>query len=283
MTKKMMAGLGVWVLGAALWCSAQEMGLLMHTPNTVYLAGEPIVADVRIHNRTTRAFVVRKGLADSQLTLRITRGDEQDSIDPFDPQAVMVEMTLGSTDVWEGRMEITRFFPVRDPGRYLVRLVTVHDGTRYESSPRAFDVVTGLELAKVAQVFPGQPPLQRKMRLVYWVRNQMEELFLEVKDEPATRFWRTYSLGPVLRTTAPTVDISPDGMLSIVHRVTPDVFVKTQIKSEETAVTFLGQEKLLDPVTSTSRRMLPFQKMAMDDALDQREKAKQKGGWWRFW
>jgi hypothetical protein len=279
----MMAGLGIGVLGAAIGCRAQEMGLLLHTPNTVYLAGEPVVADVRVHNRTTRAFEVRKGLAGSQLTLRITRGEAQDTIEPLDPQAVMAEMTLASTEVWEGRIEITRFFPVRDPGRYLVRLVTVHDGKRYESSPRAFDIVPGLELATVAQVFPGEPPLRRKMRLVYWVRNQMEELFLEVQDEPATRIWRTYSLGPVLRTTAPVVDISPDGMLSIVHRVTPDVFVKTQIKSEETTVAFLGQEQLLDPVTSASRRMLPFQKMAMDDALARREKVKKKGGWWRFW
>lgn len=277
-------GIGVWILGLAIRCSAQEMGLLIRTANTVYLAGEPIVADIRIHNRTTRAFEVRKGVADAQLTLRITQGNEQDSVEPFDPKAVMAEMTLATAAVWEGRVEITRFFPVRDPGRYLVRLMTIHDGTRYESSPRAFDIVPGLELARVAQVFPGQPPIQRKMRVVYWVRNQMEELFLEIKDEPETRIWRTYSLGPVLRTTAPTVDIAPDGMLSIVHRVTPDVFVKTQIKSEETGVTFLGQEQLLDPVTSASRRMQPFQQMAMDDALARREKAKnKKSGWWRFW
>ena len=283
MTKKIMVGFGAWVSVAALWCSAQEMGLLIHTPHTVYLVGEPIVADVRIHNRTTRAFEVKKGLAGSQVTLRITRGEDQGSIEPFDPQAVMAEVILETTAVWEGRVEINRYFPVREPGRYLVRLVTVHAGTRYESSPRSFDVVPGLELATVAQVFPGQPPRQRKMRLVYWVRSQMEELFLEVKDEPEAHVWRTYSLGPVLRTTAPTVDIAPDGMLSIIHRATPDVFVKTQIKSEETTVTFLGQEKLLDPVASASRRMLPFQKMAMDDAMDRREKSKNKGGWWRFW
>jgi hypothetical protein len=278
-----MVGLGFWMIAATLGCKAQEMGLLLHTPNTVYLTGEPITADIRIHNRTTRAFETRKGWANGQVTLRITRGDDQDVIEPFDPQAVIVETNLASSAAWEGSIEINRFYPVRDPGRYLVRLITVHDGTRYESSPRAFDIVPGLELATVAQVFPGQPPLQRKMRLVYWVRNRMEELFLEIQDTPATRLWRTYSLGPVLRTTTPLLDISPDGMLSIVHRVTPDVFVKTQIKSEKTMVTFLGQERLLDPITSASRRMLPFQKMAMDDALDRREKAKKKGGWWRFW
>ena len=71
-------------------------------------------------------------------------------------------------------------------------------------------------------------------------------------------------------------------MLTVVHRATPDVFIKTQLKSEETVVTFLGQEKLLDPVASGSKRMLPFQKMAIEDAIEKRDKEKNKRGWWPF-
>jgi len=279
-----MAWMSVWMAGATVWCGAQEMGLLISTPNTVYLAGEPVVADVRIHNRTTRAFQVKRGVSPSYLGLMVTQGEARNLIEPFDPGAVPVEVTIPSSAVWEGQIEVSAFVPVREPGRYLLRLVVEHGGIRYESFPRSFDVVPGLELAKVAQVFPGDPPLRRQIRLAYWSRNQMEELFLQIADQPQIRVWRTYRLGPLLRITEPKMDMAPDGVLTVVHRATPDVFFKTQVRLEETAVTFLGQEKLLDPVASASRRMLPFQQMAMEDAIDKRdrEKEKKRRGWWPF-
>ncbi len=279
---KRLAGIGALAAGAVLWCGAQEMGLTIKTPNTVYLVGEPVVADVRIHNRTTQALLIQKGSQDAQMELMVVRSESGLPVEPFDAQASLAETTVKSSDAWEGTIDVSRFFPLRAPGRYLVRLVVVHRGVRYESFPRAFDVVPGLELTKVVQMFPGDQPVQRQMRLTYWVRNQMEELFLQVSEQPEIRTWRTYSLGPLLRTTDPKVDIAPDGVLTVVHRATPDVFVKTQVRSEAGTVTFLGQEKLLDPVASASKRMLPFQKMAMEDALEKRDNEKKKGGWWPF-
>jgi len=269
-------------VAAAAWCGAQEMGLLVNTPNTVYVTGEPVVADLRVHNRTTRMFVPRRGAADALLTLTVTRENDRATVEPSSPVVHVADMSLPSGETWQGRFEVSRVFPVRQPGRYLVRLVAVHNGMRYESSPRAFDVVPGFEITKVVQVFPGDPPLQRELRLAYWVRNQMEELFLQVAEKPETRHWRTYSLGPVVRTTPPKVDIAPDGMLTIVHRATPDVFVKSQVRSAEGEVTYQGQEKLLDPVASASKRMVPFQTMAMEDAIKKRDEQGKKRWWWPF-
>lgn len=274
-------GLFLW-LAAALGCGAQEMGLAINTPNTVYLTGEPVVANIRIHNRTTRAFQSRKGDADAQLTLQVTRGDDLTPLIPLEADAHIGDLTLPPGDVWGNKVDVSRLFDVRQQGRYLVRLVTVHDGMRYESFPRAFDVVPGFEITKVLQVFPGTPATQRQLRLAYWVRNQMEEIFLQVTEKPVTRRWRTYSLGPVIRTTAPKLDISPDGLLTIVHRATPDVFIKSQIRSEAQMVTYLGQEKLLDPVASASKRMVPFHTMAVEDAIKKRDEDSKKSSWWPF-
>jgi len=273
----------VGVVAAAAWCDAQEMGLQVNTPNTVYVTGEPVVADLRVHNRTTRVFVPRQGAADALLTLTVTRKNDRATVEPSLPPVVhAADMSLPPGEVWQGRFEISRVFPMRRPGRYLVRLVAVHNGLRYESSPRAFDVVPGFEITRVVQVFPGDPPLQRELRLAYWVRNQMEELFLQVTEKPETRHWRTYSLGPVVRTSPPVIDIAPDGLLTIVHRATPDVFIKSQVRSAEDEVAYQGQEKLLDPVASASKRMAPFQTMAMEYAIKKRDEQGRKRWWWPF-
>ena len=278
---RLKTGLFIW-LAVALGCGAQEIGLSVNTPNTVYLIGEPVVATVRVHNRTTRAFQSRRGDTAAQLTLLVTRGDDRTPLTPLEADVHVGDITLPSGQVWEGTTEVSRFFDMRVQGRYLVRLVVVHNGMRYESFPRAFDVVPGFEITKVVQVFPGNPPTQRQLRLAYWVRNQMEELFLQVSEKPVTRRWRTYSLGPVVRTTAPKVDIAPDGLLTIVHRATADVFIKSQVRSEAQMVTYLGQEKLMDPVASASKRMVPFHTMAVEDAIKKRDEESKKSRWWPF-
>lgn len=258
------------------------MGLRVSTANTAYVTGEPVVVDLSVHNRTTRAFKPRRGAADAQLTLSVSRGTDRTPLESSYPEVHVTDLDLPSGQTWQGSFEVSRAFPMRVPGRYLVRLVAVHDGMRYESSPRAFDVVPGFEITKVVQVFPGDPPVQREIRLAYWVRNQMEELFLQVSEKPGARQWRTYSLGPLLRTTPPKIDIAPDGLLTIVHRATPEVFLKSQMLSEEGLVTYQGQEKLLDPVASSSKRMVPFQTMAMEDAIKKRDEQSKKKSWWPF-
>ncbi|NLL83218.1 MAG: hypothetical protein GX230_03130 [Lentisphaerae bacterium] len=265
----------------SLGCNAQELGLLVDTESRTYLIGEPIEVSTRIHNRTTRTFTPRRGNEAAHLSITVMRGESRSHVEPHGRELHLADIDLPSSEVWQGQVEITRLFNLRNEGRYLIRLIAVHDGMRYESFPRTVEIVAGFEITKVEQVFPGNPPHQRELRLSYWIRNQMEELFLQVTEKPETRQWRTYSLGPLIRTTAPKIDIAPDGLLTIVHRATPDVFIKSEIRSDDNEVAFLGQERLVDPVASSSKRMAPFQAMAVEDAIKKRDE-KKKRSWWPF-
>lgn len=141
----------------SLGCNAQELGLLVDTESRTYLIGEPIEVSTRVHNRTTRTFTPRRGNEAAHLSITVMRGESRSHVEPHGRELHLADIDLPSSEVWQGQVEITRLFNLRNEGRYLIRLIAVHDGMRYESFPRTVEIVAGFEITKVEQVFPAIP------------------------------------------------------------------------------------------------------------------------------
>lgn len=271
----------VWAgLLLAVRCGlGQGLEVSLKLATGVYVIGEPIKAALQVDNRMTGDFCSRAPLGDDRLLLEISNAPYE-QLTPLKNDPNVEPITLIAGDSWKGTVALEQRFPLRAAGRYFVTLVAVQGDLRYASSRKSFDVVPGLELKSALQLFSNANIKSRRFALVYWAREQQEILFLRMEDDPSERSWETIRLGTLLRTAEPRIDIAPDGTLTVMHRATQDIYLKTVIRSQPDGVEVLNQEQLLDPASSARRHMEPFQKMAVE--RQQEANRQKKSSWWPF-
>ena len=177
----------------------------------------------------------------------------------------------------QAAFELDEWYPMGKAGNYIVTAMVRRDDLRYEAKPCAIDIVPGLELKTAIQLFADRPDSQRKLSLVYFMRKQSEYLFLRITDTPGDRTWSTLELGQLLRTTPPTIEVSADGIATILHRATRDVYLKTRVRSTVHGVELVGQEQIVD--THSADIIKAQQLQAMEDA---RKKKGSSHWYWPF-
>ena len=251
-----------------------QMDVDVTLDQSAYIVGEPVRADVRIVNRATTPFGVGPETQFGQNGLWFeVRDNARESLSPLRPKTPMLaELMVLPGESHAVAYELDEWYPMRKTGRYIITAMVRRDDRRYESARRAIDVVPGLEIRSAIQLFADRPNEQRKLALVYWMRRQAEFLFLRVTDSPGERTCTTLELGRLLRTTPPTIEISPEGEITVVHRATQDIFLKTRVRSTAAGIDLLGQERIVAPQTIAT--------MKTQLLMATPPKAAQKRHWW---
>lgn len=257
--------------------SRAQMDVELTLDQSVYIVGEPVRADVRIINRATTPFGVGPEMQSGQNGLCFeVRDNAHESLSPLRPKTPMLaELMLLPGESQKLAYELDEWYPMRRTGRYIISAMVRRDDRRYDSTSRSIDIVPGLEIRSAIQLFADRPNEQRKLALVYWVRKQAEFLFLRVTDSPGERTWTTIELGRLLRTTPPTIAITPEGEVTVVHRATQDIFLKTRVRSTAAGIDLLGQDRVIDPQTlATMKAQLLLAGPAKEE--------KKSHWWWPF-
>jgi hypothetical protein len=274
---------GGWAVRAAVAvlagaAAAQQIEVSMTLAYTVFVVGEPVLVQIETVNATPDLLDIGSEQAKDTVFVEITKGGRHSEVEAFNPASIVGVVQLKPGQTFKHKVELDKWFPLVAEGRYGVRTVLVHDGTRYESSKKSFDVVPGLPVQDAVQMFVKRPNTKRMFKLVYWHRNQCERLFLRVEDDPAGKVWDSLDLGSLLRLTAPRLDISPEGEVTVVHRATQDAFIRTVLWSLPDSVEVVERNNLLDPEISASQRVRALYGEMADDG-----KAEKKKPWWKFW
>jgi hypothetical protein len=240
--------LAVLALALAAARAAAQLEVACTLEQTSYVLGEPIRADVRIVNHGSMPYAVADGPVFRQNGLFFEiRNAARDLVEPLRGDARLIgDLLLEPGKSHDAAYELDEWYPLRRTGRYFLT-AQVRDGNRrYDAATRAIDVVPGIEMRGAVQLFGDRPDEQRRLTLVYWMRRQAEFLFLRATDSPGERVLTTVELGQLLRTTDPTIAVTPDGEVTVVHRATRDVFLKTRVRSSREGVVLLDQERILD-------------------------------------
>ena len=258
-------------------CVGAQMTVEMNLGHRVYILGEAIRADIRIVNHATTPFLVGPGgYRQNGLFFQIT-DSKHDTLETTQPRTPMIsELALTGGDTYRGAFELDEWYPMGKAGNYIVTAMVRRDDLRYEAKPCAIDIVPGLEIKTAIQLFADRPDFQRKLSLVYFMREQGEFLFLRVTDTPGDRTWSTLELGKLMRTVPPTIEVSADGVVTIMHRATQDVYLRTLVKSTSRGVELVGQEQIID--THARERLQAQQILKMDEA----GKKSPSHWWWPF-
>jgi hypothetical protein len=254
-----------------------QMTVDMNLNQSVYILGEAVRADVRIVNHATTPLIVGPGgYRQNGLFFQITDG-RHDTLEPSQPGTPMIsDLRLPGGETYRSAFELDEWYPMGKAGSYIVTAMVRRDDRRYETTSRAIDIVPGLEIKTAIQLFADRPDFQRKLSLVYFMRRQAEFLFLRITDTPGDRTWSTLELGKLLRTTPPTIGVTNDGVITIFHRATQDVYLKTRMKSTANGVELVGQEQIVDTHSMDILQAQQIQKIAED------RNKKQSHWWWPF-
>jgi hypothetical protein len=267
------AALLLWAAGA----SAQQIEVSLTLAYTSYVIGEPVVVQLEAVNATRDLIDAGGPESKDEVLVEFTKGDRHNELSPYNPAPVAGVFQLKPGQTLTRKIELDKWFQLTSEGRYAVRAVVVHDGMRYESTKKSFDVVPGIALRSAVQMFVKRPDAKRLFRLVYWSRSQSERLFLRIEDDPEGKVWDSLDLGVLLRLSEPKVDISPDGEVTVVHRATQDAFIRTVLWSLPDSVEVVERNTLLDPEISASQRVKALYGEMADD------KKEEKKPWWKFW
>lgn len=267
-------------VGAVLfagWAGAQQVDVKLTLAYSAFVVGEPVLVQVDAVNATRDLLDFGKKGSKDALFVEITKGGQYNDLAAFNDAPLVGQVTLKPGQTLQQKVELDKWFSLLEEGKYLAGLVVVHNGVRYESPKKSFDVVPGIPLKDGVQMFVNRPDVKRLFRLVYWHRNQNDRLFLRVEDDPGGRVWDSIDLGALQRLTPPKIDISPEGEVTVVQRATQDAFIRTVIWSLPDSVEVVERNNLLDPEISASQRVRSLYGEMTDEGKDK------KKSWWKFW
>ena len=273
-------GLSAWVCAAlcAAGAWAQQIDVKMTLAYTVYVVGEPVLVQFEILNATRDLLEFGTAGSKDVLMVEITQGGQYNEVKPFRSDPFVGALQLKPGQSFQHKVELDKWFPLLQEGKYMVRLVVAHGGIRFESTKKSFDVVPGIPLSEGVQMFVKRQNLKRLFKLVYWPRNQTERLFLRIEDEPGSRMWDSIDLGIMLRGAPPKLDLSPEGEVTVIHRSTQDAYIRTVLWSLPDSVEVVERNSLVDPEISASQRV-----KALYGEMSDGKEATPKKSWWKFW
>lgn len=138
-------------------------------------------------------------------------------------------------------IDLSRRYNLGGVGRYLVRAVLTLNNKVYMSDKVMLNVVEGIEIAKTERGVKGYDDTRRTYSLRYWKRGKGEYLFLTVDDKPTRINHGVFQLGRLLRVDIPKITVDRKGGVMVLHRSSPDCFIRTKFKSDGDGVRFIDQ------------------------------------------
>ena len=149
------------------------------------------------------------------------------------------------------------------------------------SRPAAFTVVEGMEFSSAVRALPGDERRLYRFALLYWARDQVENIFLRVTDPSQDgRVVGFASLGNVVRVAEPSMAFDADGVVTIVHQISRDRFAKTRIDASSLPLRILDRNENLLSADAVSERITT---RLVSERVEAREaeKADEGGGLFR--
>lgn len=203
---------------------------------------EPVTAFVTLVNRGATQVVVAPdaspGSAQLQFRVRYTRGADV-------PRHLNTNLPIvGVVEPGESKRMMVRLsdhFDFTAVGGYLVTAEVVWQGLRFATHPVHVDVVTALPVTSATRVSPLKPGVLLQYQVSYLAREDGEQLFLSVMEEPSGIYLGVFPLGRVVRVFTPVLQLDADGGATVVHQSSPGMFTRSLFALTATGMRPLDQ------------------------------------------
>ena len=264
------------ILLALLLAVTSEIKVDLRLDNSDYVTGESVRCVVDIANSSPYEISVGEERSKDVFFVEVFRMSDMKQLPRISKHPFVADFKVFTGEGQKLETLLADHYPLSETSRYLARPVLVHNGVRFEGSPRVFDIVEGVKVGGAMQMFSGSKNLQREFELVYWSRDKTEHLLLKARDlGSSTRRWETRDLGKMLRIDKPTISVLGSGEVVVLHRYDRDNFVRTELWSLPKALEVRRRELVQDPETAGTQRVRELYK---DKGV-----APKENPWWKFW
>ncbi len=220
-----MRSVSLWLclLAASLASAAAQVAVQVVLDQGQFLPSEPIVAAVRVANRSGQT--LHLGQTQEWLSLSV-EGRDGLVVAKTDEVPVVGEFTLGSSRVVTQRWDLSPYFTLTRPGRYAVTAtVRVKEWDKEFSSPaKGFDIIGGIKLWEQEFGVPlpsgaatGSPEV-RKYSLQQANYLKQLKLYARVTDATDTRVFRVQALGPLVSFGRPEPGVDAQSNLHVLFQ-----------------------------------------------------------------
>ncbi len=242
---------------AATKASVSPIAVGIAIDETSYVVGEDIPVRVMIMNNTpydvilgrdktpVATFEVRKYQSKETLPLHV------DST----KLGLPTPLKLAPNQKRVFTVKLTNAVNMREEANYLVTFGAIYKGMRYDTECKMVQVVPGMIVSEGLQLFKKDPNRQRHFTLVRWTRQHVDRLFLRVEDSPDGQYFPTVMLGAYLPLVKPRLNIAANGEIVVLHRATPEYYIRNVFWSLTSDFVQRSQVTILDPSTADSARL----------------------------
>ena len=143
------------------------------------------------------------------------------------PEPILSLLALEGGESRTLRFDLSRWYDLSTPGRYLARATAEWKAERFVSRGVSFDVVSGMALARVRKYLPGYDDVERVYTVRYLARRGSEEAFLCVDEVPSGLNYGVFRLGQIIRLFRPTVEIDSRGRVTVTHQSRPYCYTRS--------------------------------------------------------
>ncbi len=268
---------GLAVIGLALSAHrlpAQQVSLSVHPRHPSFVTGEPLVVQVRLANHGAQPIIIddHEAFKNNRLFFEI-RGTPHEYLAAFREGRIIDDIELEHGDAAAFDIDLAAWYPLLACARYYVNVVLINNNRRYVSDEQVFEVVPGIELARLTQVIRGPATRERHFQLVYWGRGGREDAFLRAVDQPGQTVWTTLGLGAIVRVKKPELKFESDEVITVFHQASRDVLLTSRIQSDANGPVLVDQKPMLDAVSSPMVNKLGD---AVEEAMSKQPRPRRK-------
>lgn len=243
--------------------------------HTSYVLGEDIPVRVLVKNNTTSELNLGAGNMPSGLFVVANTNDPQRQNLAKDPMGCLPKpLTLAPNEERVFDLNLTQAVALSETGKYFVSFGVIVKGMQYDTKIKALEIVPGTIVAEGVQLFKKNPNIQRHFTLVRWPRDHVDRLFLRIEDTPTRQFYPTVMLGAYLPLVKPRMNIATSGEVTILHRATPDYYMRNVFWSLPSEVVRRSSQNLLDPATADTARLRGMQK-DLNEIVEKNDRVKE--------
>jgi hypothetical protein len=202
---------------------AQPVSVAIVFDEEHYLPHEPLVAKVRITNRSGRT--VELGKTDDWLTFNI-EGRNNFVVARQGRPPVAGEFSLDSGTIGTKGVNLAPYFELARPGRFsLTATVRIPEwNVVVTSEPALFDIVTGSKLWE--QEFgmpnpsakPDELPEMRRYALIQTIHTKHLKLYVRISDASEGTVYRIFQVGPMVSFSNPEPQLDRFNNLHILYQ-----------------------------------------------------------------
>jgi len=225
----------VCLLAGAHAGRATPIGLGLRVEHKQFLKFERTMVYLQMQSRLDAPLVFGHEEGNVILDLDVRRASGE-RMDPFREQPIVSAISVGGGETRTIRFDLSRWYDLSGTGRYLVKATARWKNRQFVSGSVAFDVVRGMELARVRQYLPGYDDVERIYSVRYVAREETEVAFLRVDEAPSGTNYGVFELGPIIRLFRPTIEIGKGGRVTVTHQSRPYCYTRTAFLSARTSV-----------------------------------------------